>query len=198
MSANSNTNQLTKEEFEKLFSDEITVKEKKVLTEKVLDRIQNIVEKTAKLFNFKVEWYDFDNGDADAEIDGYFDVDRYQNVIDFEGRFLVDDKTKENYFDSSYVIESKDFHLNGYRFSIPSDWLHENVDEKLLETFNNIQNDWKSKQEKAEAKRASAKARALKAPEIMASIRSKLTPEELSYITFNYRKTRKGNYTKNY
>jgi hypothetical protein len=75
---------LTKEEYYSLFSDSITKKEYDRILEKIDKRFFEIIEYIFKVQGKKFEWCDYNNGDSRAEIDGWFDPERYETNISYE------------------------------------------------------------------------------------------------------------------
>ena len=72
---------LSKERVHLLYSEDITVREKKEILNEVNERFEEII----KRITTKLSWFDFDNGFD--ETDGYFDI--HSDDITFTGDFIL-------------------------------------------------------------------------------------------------------------
>lgn len=160
---------MTKEEFDKLYSNDISKKE--------YDRIISLIDQRSSdvvmLIWPKIcddGWFVYANYSyEDKESEGYFDINEYKKEICYGGDFK---------FPEPYCFTDEGL---GY---IPTRWLWTD-DEEILKEFNtNVKKAEQSKSKKkqeAKQKREELKVRKAKFKEI---IKSKLSEEELKYINF--------------
>lgn len=162
---------ITKEQFDKLYSDNISKKE--------YDEIINLVDKRfgevvilvyPKITNGR-GWFVYGNYNYNSENDeGYFDLEQYKTEIEVGGEY-----TK---FPEPYC-----FCDNGWGY-IPTRWLWTD-DKEILKEFNKevekCKNEKVKEKELLKQKREELKNKKAKFREI---IESKLTKEELKYILF--------------
>ena len=158
---------LTKEEFDSLYSDDITKKRYDKIIEKIDERFAEIVN---CMSNSKTNrWFDYDNDDYeyDHNADPYFDPEGYKEWI---GVQQTSSKSLPEPYDTEY---------GGPCF--PTRWLYEDfIVEFLLKV-----RDYKIKQEEKKAKAKKAReALKVKKAEMKIQIKAKLTNEELKFIKF--------------
>lgn len=159
------TMKITKQQFESLYSEEITKKEYDRIIDLINDRIDDIFD----VINGRRKngcWYVYGNYDYHSEDDcGYFDLDRYKENIELSGE---DFSGPEPFCD-------------GGRIYIPTNWLWEDFEDE----FNAEVAKAKKEKEKEKAKaKEQREARKVRLKELTQSIKSKLTKEELKVIKF--------------
>ena len=158
---------ITKEEFDSLFSDDISKKKYDDIIHRIGKRVDEVWRNILKLQGKKLDWYDYDNGggrDNNGDpIYGNFYPEMYKETITFTGEWSGGD------YDLPY---------NDY---IPTNFLWEDYEEKVLK-------DIKSYKENKERKKIENTAKRLELKErrkvMIESIKSKLTKEELRFIKF--------------
>jgi hypothetical protein len=151
---------LTKEEFDKLFDLDVSVRAKKEVEAKLAGRFDYIIHKMADIIGRTVHWYDYDNEGGEYS-PGYFDSDSYDTNIGYVGEF---GSTKNEGFDT-------------YQDSFPTTWLYEDFEAKLAQEVK----EFNVEEQKAQEQKNKDKE---KGKEIKAGILAKLTPEERCYIVF--------------
>ena len=166
-----NNHRLIKEEFELIFSEDITIKLRKELLEKINKRFEYIIPKAFDLLDVKVGWYDFSNESEEAN--GWFDPDRYnRGVTSF--RCEHDNTDCEHSF------------VDTWQF--PNSWYYEDFEEDFLEEVANFDKKRKEREALAKKKRLEKKKKKesflKKAAAFQESIRAKLSEEEMKYSTF--------------
>lgn len=109
---------ITKEEFDMLSSDDLTVKHQKEILDKISSRMQYIVGSIHAASGGTLHWYDYDNCMGDRA--GFFNVDAYPDNISLEGNF--------------------DFHHYPHGNSFPTRWLYSDFEAELSEMFITKQN----------------------------------------------------------
>ncbi len=164
------------EEFLKLKNDNTPIGQYRSIMERIVDRCNFIVRRIAELQSIEVEWWDFDNlpGDRDDGT-GEFDVKAYSDEVTFCGEFRNTKKTSRLPY---AFINDED----NYEDHFPTEWIwtENSVWEKRVEeTRRGYAEAIEAKRIKEEEKNSKKKTRKDAA---IASIKSKLTPEELSYI----------------
>lgn len=146
---------ITKVEFEKLFDDSITVKEHSQIVEKITQRCAEII----KVMCPNKYWWDFDTGTYEGEkSDGFFNPIRYKEEISIMGENL---NMPEPFVDS-----------------FPTRWLWEDFEPEFRKTVADF------KAQKDAKKAAKKQTKSNKKQQIIMSIKSKLTPEELKLVRF--------------
>lgn len=183
-------NNLTKAEFEELFSDDISVKRQNILRAKAEERVDYIVSKTLELVGLKPDWYDYDNGSTHDEVNGFLDLEHYSETIEIEGEFTDNDPKNKSGLEKYGTITSThfpDFNLdrNG-TLSIPTTWLHQNFESAVKEGFQQYQEAEALKKQKALSHAEEQKSLKKRAKDLNKSIRSKLTADELKVIKFKF------------
>lgn len=160
---------ITREEFDKLYSDDISVKD--------YDRIINLINERGSDIVMLIQptitkngWFVYSNYNYHNENDeGFFDPDDYENEICYSGEFS---------FPAPYCLTDEGL---GY---IPTRWLWTD-DDKILEEFHREVEKAKNKKtkEKELAKQTREELK-IKKEKFKQLIKSKLTKEELKYISF--------------
>jgi hypothetical protein len=158
---------ITKEEFDSLFSDDISKKKYDDIIHRIDVRVKEVWKNILKLQGRKLDWYDYDNGcgrDNNGDpIDGSFDPISYKENITFSGEWSGRD------YDMPY---------NDY---IPTNFLWEDYEEKVLKDIQAYKDNEIAEKIKVAAKRLELKEHR---KAIIESIKSKLTKEELRFIKF--------------
>ncbi len=163
---------ITKAQFDKLYSDNISKKEYDEIISLINKRFSDVVMLVyPKITNGK-GWFVYGNYNYDSEnSEGEFDINDYKSEISIGG---------ECSFPEPYCFP--EFDGNGY---IPTRWLWTD-DNEILEEFNRevkkSENDRLNKKQADKQKREELKNKKAKFKE---TIKSKLTKEELAYIKFN-------------
>ena len=155
---------ITKEEFDSLYSDDITKKQYNYIISKIDKRFGEIVYFMAGNKRKNHHWFDYSNGDSRAEIDGYFDPIDYKEYISINDYFP---SLPEPYYSLDY--------------SIPTRWLYEDFEEEFTREVEECKVKVEEKKKKAKEKREALK---IKKTEMKEQIKAKLTPEELKFIKF--------------
>lgn len=148
-------------EFNRIYRDDITQREFKLLQQHINERADYVVRTAWQIMERKLDWWDFDNEDADSETHGYFDPESYRHEFQIVGNL----GQPTNNFDK-------------YQGDIPVKWLCENFEEALYLEYRV----YKNKAIQDELARTAKEFNALK--EVHAKIRAKLTKEELQHVKF--------------
>lgn len=148
----------------KVFEQSLTVRERKGIEEKIWNRFLYTAALASFILGSEINSIDYDTENSE------FDEIKYEHTISFEVSYSK--------------VYSHD--LDGfYESSIPTAWLSENFEEKLiLEVKKHRERLQKNKAR--EEKKASLKKE--KEERLIASIKSKLTPEELKLVTIKRKK----------
>lgn len=133
----------------------------------IVDRLNYVVRKIVELSNLTLDWWDFDNLGEGKEDDGFFDRNAYSHSV---GIVRVCHGT-------SY----KNICFDKYAESIPVEFIWSDFEDQVSKEFEDFKNHIDVNAIHAVNKAFEAK-QALDC--IIASVKSKLTPEELSYIQF--------------
>lgn len=153
---------ITKEEFDSLFSIDITKRKYDEIIDRINSQAFEIFKEILTLQNRDYKnfyWFDYDNFDPDGP-DGFFDPEKYKENIFFAGDF-------------------KQFPVYGNYF--PTRFLWEDFESEVLkETKEAIDQQKKENQEKIKKIQEKEEKR----KKIIESIQSKLTKEELKLIKF--------------
>lgn len=163
---------ITKERFSRLYADDVLKKEYDQIIREVDARFGEVVLLLFPDIKKKGGWFVYGNYDYDSEDDaGNFDPDQYSEYMEVGG---------------SYKIE-KDHPLGngcGYIDAIPTRYLWTS-DEEILEEINQkieqIKKENEAKKTQAQIKKEEQKKYK---DQIIQSIKSKLTPEELKQVVF--------------
>jgi hypothetical protein len=155
---------ITKEQFESLYSDDITKKQYDAIIELIDERFGEICSKflVNKNANF---WFSYGNASWDDQDDeGYFDPEEYRENI----RIGCDcDCTNPP---------------AGYDYEFPTRWLwEENWQEEMQKVSKEYTEALELKKKKAKEKKETRKK---EVEALKASIKSKLTPKELKIVKF--------------
>lgn len=150
--------------YESLLSDNMKVKDYKEAIKLLDERFQYVFPVAMAILGRFYDWYDYNNGYD--EVDGSFDFEQYSQNIAFEGE--VKKRLSHG--------EMLNFH---YEEEIPTKWLFESFEEKLLAEVAAIKADFVEKENK---KKEELNDRKKFQEAVKTSILSKLTPEELQYI----------------
>lgn len=155
---------ITKEEFNSLFSDDITVGSQKFILAKIDERITYILKKLSP----KMKWWTFAGRREEEEGEFFKSVDSSHEYIRLIGEFSIPEAFdySDEWFSAHWLWTDFEEEYN----KIVSDF----IIAKETKRLKNI--------EKRKRKAYNASVRATKEAEIWASISQKLTTEELSYI----------------
>jgi hypothetical protein len=158
---------ITKEEFDALFLDDISKKKYDDIIHRIDKIVNEVWRNILKLQRRQLNWYDYDNhcgwDDNGDPIDGSFDPVNYKENITFTGEWSGRDD---------------DMPYNDY---IPTNFLWEDYEEKVLKDIQSYKDNKGIKRIEAASKRLELKERR---KVMIASIKSKLTKEELRFIKF--------------
>lgn len=156
---------LEKSVVERMISGEMSLKEFSNIEKQIGERLNYFMYKAAEIAGVDLLWWDYDNGDSESEIDGYFDPKIYVDKVKIEGRY--------------YDIKSKNGMIFDNYFSngIPLEVLYIDVEEKVLNDLKALHKTLADEKSLKEQKDNNFKA-------LVESIRSKLTPEELKIVKF--------------
>ena len=149
-----------KADFDRLTSDSITKKEYDKLVESIHSRVNEIVEFMCK--GHRLEWYDFSNEGGKDGNPGWFDPVWYKTEIELAGSFTFPPP-----YDSPPCF--------------PTRWIYEDFEDEFKKTVEG--NAEAVKKQKAE-ERNKREAKKAKRDEMISIIKSKLSKEELKFITF--------------
>lgn len=162
---------ISKAEFDSLGTQENSVKEQKRIIDLIDKRLSYVYPYLCSLTGNKLEWFDFDNApechNGDPER-GEFDYGLYSEEIT-----LIRSIEHFNYKGQS---------LSLYDDCIPSKFMYEEIDENEIKQL--IQDEKDSIDKKIQEKNAKKIAVKTHRESLIASIKSKLTKEELSVIDF--------------
>ena len=157
---------ITKEQFDKLYSDDISKKEYDKLIENIEDRVNKIWRQICKISKRKLEWWAFENdvdlGHGNGSTGGEFDPKEYRDFITIIGDVTRSGSEYDDGFPTRFLWQD-DFEEEVVR-SLEADKV-EQLNEKQL-----------AKQKREELKIRKEKFKTI--------IKSKLTKEEFKYITF--------------
>jgi hypothetical protein len=159
---------IAKERFDKLYSEDITKKEYDRIIDDINGRFAEIVYKLNPEIKHK-GWFDYGNCNYDSSVSGgYFDPEKYKQFIEVGGE-------EHSGFPEPYNM------CEGYYNGFPTRWLWEDFEEEMLKTVNECKQKKINDKIKAKIKKEELKKKKAEFKEI---ITSKLTKEELKYITF--------------
>jgi hypothetical protein len=149
-------NKITKEEFLSLKSDDITKKDYNSIVSKIDDRFNYIMREVLSKY---LNWWDYNNGNSEAEIDGFFDPDDYDedSSIKLDGEWDIPEPYQHTDFPIRWLWE--DFEEE-FKMHV--------LDYRVAKEMKKIED--RSKREQKE--------------KMKENISNKLTEEELTYITF--------------
>lgn len=153
---------LNKAILDELDSDGIRKKRYEAILSAIDERFDYIINRAMEILERKNEWYAYSNAPEGEDEGGEFDLNEYRTHIEFIGD-----------------IRGNTYGL--YVDSIPTKWLFEDFEEALAAEFKNAKA--KDAHEKATAAQK-AQERKQRRPAVIASIKSKLTEEELSFVSF--------------
>lgn len=168
---------LTKDEYINAKADFRTIKESNDIVERVVSRSLYVFDKISQLLDLKYRWVTFDTVDLekfDGKGNGSFDFNNYQELISFYSD--IDD------------LEYRNKVIDIYFNKFPSRFIYEDFEAEVLNNIERIKQEIDRRKEKSARKRDAdkkkSKERALIRDEVIASIKSKLTDLELSFIDF--------------
>lgn len=154
---------ITESEFLELYSDKITKKRYDEIIAKIDLRFAEIMFVMCPALKRK-GWFDYGNCNYDAEESGgYFDPENCEKVIEFAGE--------------NYTVPEP---YESYR-SFPTSWLWQDFEEEFHAEVQKFKDEKEQEKQTAKMKREALK---VKKAEMRKIIESKLTKEELKFITF--------------
>lgn len=149
-------------DYERLFDEDIKRKDYANILEQIDVRFDYVFCKAMEILERRIGWYAYGNV-ADGEDEaGEFDPDIYSDRIEFAGD-----------------IRGKTYGL--YENDIPTSWLFEDFEAQLKIEFVTRKAQLVDEEKEAKQKKD---ARKLRRKDVISSIKSKLTAEELSFISF--------------
>lgn len=158
---------LDKVAVQRMLAGEFTMSEFKAFEPLIDSRMNYVVRQIASISNLKLDWWDFDNLGEGEDEPGRFDFEAYSKSIGIAGE-LTGTSYKNMCFDK-------------YEKQIPVQFLWMDFEEQVAKEFEDFKNHIDVHAIHAANKAVEAK----QAFECMvASIKAKLTPEELAYIEF--------------
>lgn len=162
---------LDKVEVQRIIAGECSLAEFNAFQKQIEDRMNYVVRKIVELSNLSLEWWDFDNLGEGEDDRGHFDIEAYSKSVGITG-----ERTGSSY---------KNMCFEKYEKQIPVQFLWIDFEEQVAKEFEDFKNHIDVHAIHAANKAVEAK----QAFDCMvASIKTKLTPEELAYIEFKFPK----------
>lgn len=158
---------LTKVEFDSVLSEDISVKQHKVLLSNITERFIYIVNKIDKLTEREMEWLDYDNEEGENHL-GSFDPHLYDKEISYVGDFSVLTKNRMTTYDRRF----------------PTSWLYNDFEDQLKNEVEQHKQAISDSQQKTFNRSNEIRKIANTIEDVQAQILAKLTPEEKLYIQF--------------
>lgn len=162
---------INKEDFDKLYQDDITVKEYNRIIVLIDNRFGEVVLLIEPKMNQGYNWFVYGNYDPESKMDdGEFDLAEYSQEIPIGGR-------------NCGLKKPYDLGIDNMSF-IPTRWLWTD-DESIIKEYNEeVEKSREKDVTKAEHSKLKSLERKRKKQEFKTLIESKLTKEELKYIKF--------------
>jgi len=155
--------------------DSTTIGESNIITDKIIKRSFYVFSKIAELSELKFSWLTFDS----------IDLEKYDGigVVGYDYALYKD---TFNFYSDLNELEYRNKVIDIFYNKFPSRFIYENFEEEVLSTIEKQTIDEKKERSLNKRLKAQKKAaeRAKIRNEVIASIESKLTPLELSFITF--------------
>jgi len=168
---------LLKDDYINATADNKTIKESHDIREKIVARSLYVFDKIAELLNLKYNWVAFDT----------IDLEKYQGADNGEYDYQRYFETFKFYSDID-ELEYKNKIIDVYCNQFPSSFIYEEFEDEVLGTAESIKLGIDLKKERADRKRKhdkdKEKERNKIRPEVIASIKSKLSELELSFVDF--------------
>lgn len=158
---------LDKVAVQRMLAGEFTMSEFKAFEPLIDSRMNYVVRQIASISNLKLDWWDFDNLGEGEDEPGRFDFEAYSKSIGIAGE-LTGTSYKNMCFDK-------------YEKQIPVQFLWMDFEEQVAKEFEDFKTNIDVNFINA-ANKAVENKKELDA--IIASVKSKLTPEEMAYIQF--------------
>lgn len=158
---------LDKVEVQRILAGECSLAEFNAFKKPIEDRMNYVVRKIVELSNLSLDWWDFDNLGEGQEDRGFFDPLVYHEFVG-----IVRECTGNSY---------KNMCFEKYEEKIPVSFLWMDFEEQVAKEFEDFKNHIDANFITA-ANKAVEHKKELDA--IIASVKSKLTPQEMSYIQF--------------
>lgn len=153
---------ITKEEFDKLYSDDIRKKEYDAIIVKINDRFSEIV-KTLLPDRDRRAWFDYGNCGYEGGFVGYFDIQDYKENIQVGGEYI---SLPPPYINGGNKFPTRWLWEDGFKEEFYKEVIAYKTEAKVKKVI---------EKQKREAKEKKNK-------EMEKIIRSKLTDEELRYV----------------
>jgi hypothetical protein len=161
---------ITKEQVNRLYDDRISKKEYDEIIELIDERFGDVVTLILPKITQGDGWFVYGNYRyEDENNEGHFDIDQYKNEICIGGNCL---------FPEPYCFTDQG---NGY---IPTRWLWTDDDDILKEFHRKVERAKKETQKRKDLAAQKRQELQLRKAKFKAIIQSKLTKEELRYISF--------------
>lgn len=158
---------LDKVAVQRILAGECSLAEFNSFQKPIEDRMNYVVRKIVELSNLTLDWWDFDNLGEGQDDRGRFDIEAYSQSVGIVRTCIG--------------ISYKNMCFEKYEKQIPVQFLWMNFEEQVAKEFEDFKNHIDVNTIHAANKAFEAK----QAFECMvASIKSKLTPQELAYIEF--------------
>ena len=145
-------------------------------------RFSYVFEVSQVMIGNLYQWYDYDTGHGEES--GKFDIKAYKKNIYFDGALQLNSK-KFKILDALEDILGVDL-----RGAIPTKWLCEDFEDDLRKNILHAIEEKKLRDIKKEEEREK---KLLHTENMLASIRSKLSPEEISFLGLPEQKNNKQN-----
>lgn len=165
--AKANTYKMDKDVFLSIFDDSISVRRQNQIKTMITDRFQYIMETLFQLNGVKFSWYDFDNEAGEGK-SGYFDPVDYREETDFTGEW--------NYVPRGFKSPELD------NCAFPNAWYYEDFEQSVIDELTRQKEE---KERKAQERKRRKEQTEKRGAELMASIKAKLTEEEIIYLKQN-------------
>lgn len=164
------SNIIPKSVIDKIISGEATLKEFEEYKNKINARFCYIIQTISKIKNYEINWFDYDNLALDDEINGFFDPSRYKDNIYFVVQYY-----------NKRTFDYKNHNFNLYENSFPTSFLYSDFEDLVSSQYQKFKDDidnsiLKENQIKKEFNQNYNK--------MVEQIKTKLTKEELAYVTF--------------
>ncbi len=145
----------------------LTIAEMKKLRPQIENRLNYVVRKIAEITDYDLSWWDFSNLNEDAEKNGFFDPEVHTDSVSI----VI----------SGHPSRYKDNLFDMYMDNIPFDFVYIDFEDIVIKQYESFKNKIDTAiYDTAKEKEFKDK----KLHEIIESVKSKLTEEEMSYICF--------------
>lgn len=176
---------LDKNKLKRMFLGEMMLHEFKSFEKEIDNRLFYFLSLAAQMSDAKLSWFDYSNGDSESESNGYFDYEKYNKVIKVVGATYSEDE----YLPEPPLLEMY------FTEGLPVEVLWCDAEEKITKDLEDIRASLKREEEEKLRKSQEEALRREREQEelhkMMEVIKSKLTPEELAYVSFSVPSARK-------